>query len=79
VLRITAIWHAVNGKYPDDAVKMGAIQIRLDARLLGDRWKLSSQEILSPGCPLCQMPSVIMSLLLIVTPSPRQKPHPRSG
>jgi transcription-repair coupling factor (superfamily II helicase) len=34
-------------KYPDAAVKIGATQIKLDTRLLGDRWKVVLEEILS--------------------------------
>jgi transcription-repair coupling factor (superfamily II helicase) len=32
--------------YPDAAVKMGATQIKLDTRLLGDRWKEVLEELL---------------------------------
>jgi hypothetical protein len=37
----------VMGRYPDSAVKIGATQIKLDTRLLGDRWKIILEEILS--------------------------------
>jgi len=33
-------------KYPDSAIKIGATQIKLDTRLLGDRWKEVLEEIL---------------------------------
>ncbi|OGN97194.1 MAG: transcription-repair coupling factor [Chloroflexi bacterium RBG_13_51_36] len=39
----------VMSKYLDSAVKIGATQIRLDIRLLGDRWKSVLQEILGYG------------------------------
>jgi transcription-repair coupling factor (superfamily II helicase) len=34
----------------DGAVKIGATQIKLDTRLLGDRWKVVLEEILSSDC-----------------------------
>jgi hypothetical protein len=34
----------------DAAVKIGATQIKLDTRLLGDRWKVVLEEILRPNC-----------------------------
>jgi transcription-repair coupling factor (superfamily II helicase) len=34
----------------DGAVKIGATQIKLDTRLLGDRWKVVLEEILSSNC-----------------------------
>jgi transcription-repair coupling factor (superfamily II helicase) len=34
----------------DSAVKIGATQIKLDTRLLGDRWKVVLEEILSSSC-----------------------------
>ena len=37
----------VMSKYLDSAVKIGATQIKLDTRLLGDRWKVVLEEILS--------------------------------
>jgi transcription-repair coupling factor (superfamily II helicase) len=36
--------------YPDAAMKIGATQIKLDTRLLGDRWKLVLEELLSSHC-----------------------------
>jgi transcription-repair coupling factor (superfamily II helicase) len=40
----------VMSKYLDAAVKIGATQIKLDTRLLGDNWKAVLEEILSSGC-----------------------------
>jgi transcription-repair coupling factor (superfamily II helicase) len=40
----------VMSKYLDAAVKVGATQIKLDTRLLGDRWKAVLEEILSSNC-----------------------------
>jgi len=37
------------GKSYDAAVKIGATQIKLDARLLGNRWKVVLEQILSSG------------------------------
>jgi hypothetical protein len=37
-------------KYVDGAVKIGATQIKLDTRLLGDKWKVVLEEALSSGC-----------------------------
>ena len=37
----------VTGRYPDSAVKIGATQIKLDTRLLGDGWKVVLEEVLS--------------------------------
>jgi len=37
----------VMSKYLDSAVKIGATQIKLDTRLLGDRWTKVLEEILS--------------------------------
>jgi transcription-repair coupling factor (superfamily II helicase) len=34
----------------DGAIKIGATQIKLDTRLLGDRWKVVLEEILSSKC-----------------------------
>jgi transcription-repair coupling factor (superfamily II helicase) len=34
----------------DSAVKIGATQIRLDTRLLGNTWKVVLEEILSSNC-----------------------------
>jgi transcription-repair coupling factor (superfamily II helicase) len=34
----------------DGAVKIGATQVKLDTRLLGDRWKVVLEEILSSNC-----------------------------
>jgi hypothetical protein len=39
----------LSGRY-DAAVKIGASQIRLDAGLLGDKWKVLLEEIPSPDC-----------------------------
>jgi len=38
------------GKSYDAAIKIGATQIRLDTRLLGDRWKAVLEEILTSSC-----------------------------
>jgi transcription-repair coupling factor (superfamily II helicase) len=40
----------VMSKYIEGAVKIGATQIKLDTRLLGDRWGLVLEEILSSSC-----------------------------
>jgi transcription-repair coupling factor (superfamily II helicase) len=40
----------VMSKYLDGAVKMGATQIKLDTRLLGDRWTEVLEEILRSNC-----------------------------
>jgi hypothetical protein len=40
----------VMSKYLDGAVKIGATQIKLDTRLLGDRWKVVLEEILTSSC-----------------------------
>ena len=40
----------VMSKYPEVAVKIGATQIKLDAKLLGDRWPRVLEEILSSDC-----------------------------
>jgi transcription-repair coupling factor (superfamily II helicase) len=40
----------VMSKYLDGAVKIGATQIKLDIRLLGDRWKVVLEEMLSSNC-----------------------------
>ncbi len=40
---------SLDRKY-DGAVRMGATQIRLDTRLLGDKWKAVLEEILTSGC-----------------------------
>jgi transcription-repair coupling factor (superfamily II helicase) len=40
----------VMSKYLDSAVKIGATQIKLDTKLLGDRWKVVLEEILSSNC-----------------------------
>jgi transcription-repair coupling factor (superfamily II helicase) len=40
----------VMSKYLDSAVKIGATQIKLDTRLLGDRWTQVLEEILSSNC-----------------------------
>jgi transcription-repair coupling factor (superfamily II helicase) len=37
-------------KSNDGAIKIGATQIKLDTRLLGDRWKVVLEEILSSNC-----------------------------
>jgi len=37
----------VMNKYPDGAIRVGATQIRLDTRILGDRWKAVLEAILS--------------------------------
>jgi len=39
----------VMSKYPGSAVKVGPSQIRLDTRLLGDRWKAVLEDILNSG------------------------------
>jgi transcription-repair coupling factor (superfamily II helicase) len=39
----------VMGRYPDSAVKIGATQIKLDTRLLGDKWTEVLEEILRPN------------------------------
>jgi len=36
----------VMSAYPDSAIKIGATQIKLDTRLLGDSWKAVLEEIL---------------------------------
>jgi transcription-repair coupling factor (superfamily II helicase) len=38
------------GKSYDGAVKIGATQIKLDTRLVGDRWKVVLEEVLSSSC-----------------------------
>jgi len=40
----------VMSEYIDGAVKIGATQIKLDTKLLGDRWKVVLEEILSSNC-----------------------------
>jgi transcription-repair coupling factor (superfamily II helicase) len=40
----------VMSKYLDAAIKIGATQIKLDTGLLGDKWKVVLEEILSSGC-----------------------------
>jgi len=40
----------VTGRYPDSAIKIGATQIKLDTRLLGDRWTEVLEEILRSNC-----------------------------
>ena len=40
----------VMSAYPDSAIKVGATQIKLDTRLLGDTWKAVLEEILSSAC-----------------------------
>jgi transcription-repair coupling factor (superfamily II helicase) len=40
----------VMSKYLDGAVKIGATQIKLDTRLLGERWKVVLEEILRSNC-----------------------------
>jgi transcription-repair coupling factor (superfamily II helicase) len=40
----------VIGRYPDAAIKIGATQIKLDTKLLGDRWKVVLEEVLSANC-----------------------------
>jgi transcription-repair coupling factor (superfamily II helicase) len=47
--RIRAVG-GVMSKYLDGAVKIGSTQIKLDTRLLGDRWKVVLEEILSSDC-----------------------------
>ncbi|MCJ7576195.1 MAG: hypothetical protein MUO80_05935 [Dehalococcoidia bacterium] len=37
-------------KSNDAAVKIGATQIKLDTRLLGERWKVVLGDILSSNC-----------------------------
>jgi hypothetical protein len=40
----------VMSKYPDGAIKIGPTQIKLDTRLLGDKWRAVLEEILSSNC-----------------------------
>jgi transcription-repair coupling factor (superfamily II helicase) len=40
----------VMSKYHDAAVRIGATRIRLDTRLLGDRWMDALEQILDPCC-----------------------------
>jgi len=40
----------VMSKYPDSAIKIGPTQIKLDAKLLGGRWKEVLEEILGSNC-----------------------------
>ncbi len=40
----------VMSEYLDGAVKIGVTQIKLDTRLLGDRWKVVLEEILRSNC-----------------------------
>ncbi|HEY4711659.1 MAG TPA: TRCF domain-containing protein, partial [Dehalococcoidia bacterium] len=40
----------VMSKYLDSAVKIGVTQIKLDTRLLGDKWKVVLEQILSSNC-----------------------------
>jgi transcription-repair coupling factor (superfamily II helicase) len=40
----------VMSKYPDGAIRIGPTQIKLDTRLLGDKWKAVLEEILSSNC-----------------------------
>ena len=40
----------VMSKYLDSAVRIGPTQIKLDTRLLGDKWKVVLEEILSSNC-----------------------------
>jgi transcription-repair coupling factor (superfamily II helicase) len=48
-LRITALTGVVS-KCPDGAVRIGSRQIRLDTKLLGERWKGVLEEMLSSDC-----------------------------
>jgi len=41
------VGRGVTGRYPDAAVKVGTTQIKLDTKLLGDRWKAILEDILS--------------------------------
>jgi hypothetical protein len=36
--------------YPDSAIKIGATQIKLDTRLLGDKWTEVLEEMLRSDC-----------------------------
>ena len=40
----------VMNKYLDSAVKIGPTQIKLDTRVLGDRWKIVLEDILRSNC-----------------------------
>jgi len=40
----------VMSKYLDSAIRIGATQIKLDTKVLGNRWKLVLEEILSSNC-----------------------------
>jgi transcription-repair coupling factor (superfamily II helicase) len=40
----------VMSKYLDSAIRIGATQIKLDMRLLGDRWRVVLEEILGSNC-----------------------------
>ena len=40
----------VMSKFPDGAVKIGATQIKLDTRILGDRWPRVLEEVLASNC-----------------------------
>jgi len=48
-LRISGA-RGVMSKYLDSAIRIGATQIKLDTKLLGDRWKVVLEEILSSNC-----------------------------
>ena len=45
----------VMNRYPDSAVKIGPTQIKLDTRLLGNRWTEVLEEILSSNCAATQV------------------------
>jgi transcription-repair coupling factor (superfamily II helicase) len=40
----------VMSEYLDSAIKIGVTQVKLDTRLLGDKWKVVLEEILSSNC-----------------------------
>jgi len=48
-LRISGA-RGVMSKYLDSAIRIGATQIKLDTKLLGDRWKVVLEEILGSNC-----------------------------
>jgi len=48
-LRISGA-RGVMSKYLDSAVRIGPTQVKLDTRLLGDRWKVVLEEILGSNC-----------------------------
>jgi transcription-repair coupling factor (superfamily II helicase) len=48
-LKIREVMGVVS-RYPDSAIRIGPTQIKLDTRLLGERWKLVLEELLSCNC-----------------------------